>query len=84
MPVFMVERDLPGITMEELASAQKRAIQVGKQLTAEGREVRYIRSMFVPGESKCMCLFEAPTPDNVREANERAQIPFTRIVAPKI
>jgi len=81
MPVFMVERDLPGITMEELASAQKRAIQVGKQLTAEGREVRYIRSMFVPGESKCMCLFEAPTPDNVREANERAQIPFTRIVA---
>lgn len=80
MPVFMVERDLPGITMEELASAQKRAIQVGKQLTAEGREVRYIRSMFVPGESWCMCLFEAPTPENVREANERAQIPFTRIV----
>ncbi len=80
MPVFMVERDLPGITMEELASAQKRAIQVGKELTAEGREVRYIRSMFVPGESKCMCLFEAPTPENVREANERAQIPFTRIV----
>ncbi len=80
MPVFMVERDLPGITMEDLASAQKRAIQVGKELTAEGREVRYIRSMFVPGESKCMCLFEAPTPENVREANERAQIPFTRIV----
>lgn len=81
MPVFMVERDLPGITMEELASAQKRAIQMGKELTAEGREVRYIRSMFVPGESKCMCLFEAPSPDNVREANERARIPFTRIVA---
>ncbi len=80
MPVFMVERDLPGITMEDLASAQKRAIQVGKELTAEGREVRYIRSMFVPGESKCMCLFEAPTPENVREANERARIPFTRIV----
>jgi muconolactone delta-isomerase len=81
MPVFMVERDLPGITMEDLASAQKRAIQIGKELTAEGREVRYIRSMFVPGESKCMCLFEAPSPENVREANERARIPFTRIVA---
>ncbi|HWC97403.1 MAG TPA: DUF4242 domain-containing protein [Candidatus Sulfopaludibacter sp.] len=80
MPVFMVERNLPGITLEELASAQKRAIQMGKELTAEGRQVRYIRSTFVPGESKCMCLFEAPSPDNVREANERAQIPFTRIV----
>lgn len=81
MPVYMVERDLPGVKMEQLADAQKRAIQAGKQLTAEGKEVKYIRSMFVPGESRCMCLFEAPNSENVREANERAQIPFTRIVA---
>jgi hypothetical protein len=27
-----------------------------------------------------MCLFEAPNPEHVKEANERAQIPFTRIV----
>jgi Protein of unknown function (DUF4242) len=80
MPVYMVERDLPGIQMEELADAQKRAIAVGKELTAEGHDVRYIRSTFVPGENKCMCLFEAANPDYVREANERAQIPFTRIV----
>jgi muconolactone delta-isomerase len=77
----MVERDLPGISMEQLAAAQKRAIQTGKELTAQGRQVRYIRSTFVPGENKCMCLFEAPNPEHVREANERAQIPFTRIVA---
>ncbi len=80
MPVYMVERDLPGITMEQLAAAQKKAIQMGKELTAQGREVRYIRSTFVPGENKCMCLFEAPNSEHVREANERAQIPFTRIV----
>jgi len=76
----MVERDLPGIKMEQLAAAQKRAIEAGKELTAEGKEVRYIRSTFVPGQNKCMCLFEAPNPENVKEANERAQIPFTRIV----
>jgi hypothetical protein len=67
--------------MEQLAAAQKKAIQMGKELTAQGREVRYIRSTFVPGENKCMCLFEAPNSEHVREANERAQIPFTRIVA---
>ncbi len=78
--VFMVERDLPNIEMEQLADAQRRAILSGKELTAQGREVRYIRSTFVPGESKCMCLFEAPNQENVREANERADIPFTRIV----
>ena len=66
--------------MEELAAAQKRAIQTVKELTATGKQVRYIRSTFVPGEDRCICLFEAPNPENVREANERAQIPFTRIV----
>jgi len=80
MSVYLVERDLPGVTMEQLAEAQKKAIQVGIELTAQGKEVRYIRSTFVPGENKCMCLFEAPNPENVREANERAEIPFTRIV----
>jgi hypothetical protein len=80
MAVYLVERDLPGVTLEQLAAAQKKAIQVGLDLTAEGRAVRYIRSTFVPGENKCMCLFEAPNPDNVREANERAAIPFSRIV----
>ncbi len=80
MAVYMVERDLPGVSLEQLAAAQKRAIQTGKELTAEGKDVRYIRSTFVPGEQRCMCLFEAQDPDYVREANERAQIPFTRIV----
>ena len=80
MAVYLVERDLPGVTMEQLAAAQKRAIQVGMDLTAQGRAVRYIRSTFVPGEHKCICLFEAPNPEHVREANERAEIPFTRIV----
>jgi hypothetical protein len=80
MAVYLVERDLPGVTMDQLAAAQKRAIQVGMDLTAQGREVRYIRSMFVPGDCRCMCLFEAPNPEHVREANEKAEIPFTRIV----
>ena len=65
MPVYMVERDLPGITMEGLAAAQKKAIQMVKEISAEGRQVRYIRSTFLPGENKCMCLFEAANPQHV-------------------
>lgn len=80
MAVYLVERDLPGVTMEELAECQKKAIQMGNEMTAAGQEVRYIRSTFVPGDNKCMCLFEAPSADNVRAANERGGIPFTRIV----
>ena len=80
MAVYMVERDLKGITMEQLAAAQRQAIETGQRLTGEGKPVRYIRSTFVPGESHCMCLFEAPNPQLVKELNEAAQIPFSRIV----
>lgn len=80
MAVYMVERDLPGVTMDQLAAAQKAAIETGQQFTAEGKNVRYIRTTFVPNEAHCMCLFEAENADLVREVNETAKIPFTRIV----
>lgn len=80
MPVFMVDRNLPGITMEQLAAAQRAAIDMSRQLTQEGKPVRYIRSTFVPGEAHCMCLFESPDEETTREVNVRAQIPFTRII----
>jgi Protein of unknown function (DUF4242) len=80
MGVYMVDRNLPGVTMEQLAAAQKAAIETSKRFTAEGKSVRYIRSTFVPGEGHCMCLFEAPNASLVREVNEAAKIPFTRIV----
>ena len=80
MAVYMVDRDLPGIEMEQLAAAQQAAIETGKRMTAEGKKVAYLRSTFVPGEAHCMCLFEAANPEFVKELNETAQIPFTRIV----
>ncbi len=80
MPVYMVDRNLPGITADQLAAAQKSAIATTQKFTAEGKNVRYIRSMFVPGESRCMCLFEAASSDLVKEVNEAAKIPFSRVV----
>ncbi len=80
MAVYLVDRDLPGITMEQLGAAQKAAIETSERFTSEGRPVRYIRSTYVPGDSNCMCLFEAASADMVKEVNEAASIPFTRIV----
>ena len=79
MTVYMVDRDLPGITMEQLGAAQKSAIATSERFSSEGKQVRYIRSTFVPGEAHCMCLFEAADPQLVKEVNEAAKIPFTRI-----
>lgn len=79
MTVYLVDRDLPGITMEQLAAAQKAAIETSERFTRDGKLVRYIRSTFVPGESHCMCLFEAKDAQLVREVNQSAKIPFSRI-----
>jgi muconolactone delta-isomerase len=78
--VFMVDRDLPGITMEQLAGAQRAAIETSQRFTAEGKPIRYIRTTFVPGEARCLCLFAAPDAATVQAVNEAAQLPFTRIV----
>lgn len=80
MTVYMVERDLKGITMDQLAAAQKRAIETSKRFRDQGKEVRYIRTTFVPGEDRAMCLFEAEDPGAVIEVNKEAEIPFTRVV----
>lgn len=79
MTVYLVDRNLPGITIEQLATAQKAAIDTSKRFTGDGKPVRYIRSTFVPGDAHCMCLFEAEGVQLVKEVNEAAQIPFTRI-----
>ena len=80
MPVYMVDRDLPGIKMDQLAAAQKAAIDLSQKMTAQGKKVRYIRSAFVPREAHCMCFFEAANPEVVKELNEAAKIPYKRIV----
>lgn len=79
MAVYMVERSLPGIKMDQLAAAQKAAIATSNELTNQGKKVRYIRSTFVPGDARCMCLFEASDPKIVEEVNRKANIPFTTI-----
>ena len=77
----MVDRDLPGITLEELAALQRAELAASQQYTTEGRAVRYLRSMFIPGEARCICLFEADDEAVVVAVNEAARLPFTRIVA---
>ena len=41
MQVYLVDRDLPGITREGLAAVQRAEISASEQLTAVGQPVRY-------------------------------------------
>ena len=80
MTVYMVERSLKGIAMSDLAAAQRLAIKTSQEYASKGTPMRYIRSTFTPQDGRCMCLFEAPTSQHVKELNEAAKIPFSRIV----
>jgi hypothetical protein len=80
MAVYMVERDLKGITMDQLAAAQRRAIDTSSDFSGRGKPVRYIRTTFVPGEERSMCLFEASDPEVVREVNDAAKLPYVRVI----
>jgi|GraSoiStandDraft_17_1057272.scaffolds.fasta_scaffold632936_2 hypothetical protein len=80
MPKYMVERHLPGFKAEQLPSAAGAAKRATEDMTREGMPVRYLGSTFVPGEERCLCMFEGPSVDVVRLANERAGLPLERIV----
>lgn len=76
MTIYMVERDLKGIAMADLAAAQKAAIATAEAMRGEGAAVRYLHSSFVPGDGRCMCFFEGASADEVKALNDRAGLPY--------
>ncbi len=80
MPVYMVERDLKGISMESLGGAQKTAISKAKDMSAAGTQIKYLRSTFAPDDGRCMCLFEARSDADVKRLNDEAGLPYNRVV----
>lgn len=49
-------------------------------LAADGADVRYLGSSFVPDEESCFCRFESGSIDAVRLACERASFSYARIL----
>jgi hypothetical protein len=80
MKKYMVERYLPGITAGQLDDASERLAAAARGLAAQGVEVRYVGSTFVPEEESCFCRFEGAEANDVRRACEQAGVQFARIV----
>lgn len=76
---FLVERYLKaGDGLGDAARALRRC---GRELTREGRPVRYVRSIFLPGDETCLDLYVASSAEAVGEATKRAGVSYDRIVA---
>jgi hypothetical protein len=77
--MFIVERTLPGISLEHLAAAHRAIAESSRRLSSSDDRVRYLRSIFAPGRARCLCVFEATSRDLVKRVNEVAQVPFISI-----
>jgi hypothetical protein len=80
MPMYLVERDLPGVTRDQFGAAQRAIESAAAQATAEGIPVRSVWGVFVPSEACAVCLFEGPDADSVRAVNLAAGVPFSNLV----
>jgi len=79
MNQYLVERHLPDFPPDQLPGAAAAAKRVAAELTAEGQDVRYVRSTYVPADARCQCLFEGESREVVEEVQRRAGLPYQDI-----
>ena len=80
MPTYLLERYWPGVTSELLLEALNRGRRVMEQMRTEGTFVRNITSILIPAEEVVFSVYDGPSAAAVRQLNDRAGIPVSRIV----
>ena len=79
--LFMVEHDLRGLSSQQRDSAHHSLGEAVRRAVRRGSRIRYVQRIVVLEESRCLCLFEAAAAGLVRNVNDIAQFPLTRVVA---
>jgi hypothetical protein len=80
MNEYLVELYVSKTNCAAVAVEAERLGRAAAELTAEGRPVRLVQSIFVPEDETCFLLVEAATTENVRETARRAALRIERVV----
>jgi hypothetical protein len=80
VPLYLVERYWPGVTAGLLRQALERCRQVIEEMKGQGTDIRDISCTLIPGEEVVFSLYEGPSALVIRQLNERADVPVSRIV----
>jgi hypothetical protein len=75
MPRYIIERNVPGLTREELEAAARRSVDVIANMSG----IVWIRSYVSDTEGKIYCEYDAPNPEAILEHARRAGLPADRI-----
>ena len=79
MLMFVVYRQLPGLSSVHLDALHRALREAVRRATMEGARLQYVRSTYVPSRGQCLCVFYAESAEVVARVNEIAQTPFTSI-----
>jgi len=79
MNEFLVELYVSKTNGGAAADRWHRLRRAAAEVTAEGRPVRLVRSIFVPEDETCFLLFKAEAADAVRETARRGGVACERI-----
>ena len=80
MNEFLIELYVSKTGGDAVAAGEECLGAAAAELTAEGRPVRLVRSIFVPEDETCFLLVDAASADDVREAARRASLTIDRVV----
>jgi hypothetical protein len=75
MPRYIIERDVPSLTPEQLQQAGRASNAVLDDMP----EVRWIRSYVSSAEGKIYCEYDAPSIELILEHARRAGLPANRV-----
>jgi hypothetical protein len=75
LELYVARGDLGAVERE---AARARA--AADALRRSGRVVRYVRSFYIPADETCFFVYEADTPDAVRDAARQAELQVERIL----
>jgi hypothetical protein len=84
MPSYLIEGYLPRSRASELLDAAARLRRAAKALTAEGVQVRHVRSSFLPGDELFLHVLEAESAEAAGDATRRAGISPERMTTEEV
>ncbi|MEO8715904.1 MAG: nickel-binding protein [Acetobacteraceae bacterium] len=76
---FLVERYLPAMAAGGLAQSVSRVARICADQDNDACAVRYVQSLYLPGEDLCFCVFRARSSDAVRAVNDAGHFRLDRI-----
>ena len=76
---FALELPRPTDGWDRLDELILQARRAGDEVTRAGRRVRFVRSIFVPEDDTCLCIYRAAAAEDVREAAGLVALSSSRV-----